>query len=130
MSETTRDIKGVVNLPSVRPVPETAQRLVEVLESHGMRIFARIDQQKAAQDVGLAMRPMELILFGNPAAGTPLMIAHPTLAIDLPLKALVWEDAAGSVVVSYNSPDYLRVRHGLPQTPFANLGSLFELALS
>jgi uncharacterized protein (DUF302 family) len=130
MNETMHDASGVVDLPSARPVAETAQRLADTLEAHGMTVFARIDQQKAARDAGIVMRPMVLIIFGNPAGGTPLMIAYPTLAIDLPLKALVWEDADGRVLVSYNSPAYLQQRHGLPMTPFGNLASLLELAVS
>ena len=98
---------GVVSLASPYTVDDTAERVVRVLERAGMTIFARIDQQGAAQAVGLTMRPMTLVLFGNPKGGTPLMQAYPTLAIDLPLKALVWEDAHGRVWVSTNSPEYL-----------------------
>ena len=95
---------GVVNLASPYSVDDTMQRLIPVLENAGMMVFARIDQKGAAQAVGLTMRPMMFVLFGNPRAGTPLMQAYPTLAIDLPLKALVWEDANGRVWVSTNSP--------------------------
>ncbi len=121
--------RGIASLASARSVAETANRLAAALQSAGMTIFARLDQQAAAKAVGLDMRPMVLLIFGNPAAGTPLMIAHPTLAIDLPLKALVWEDADGKVHVDYNSPDYLQRRHGLPQRPFEPIGNVIAQAL-
>ncbi|WP_218025714.1 DUF302 domain-containing protein [Capsulimonas corticalis] len=107
----------------------TTDRLIEAFQSHGMQIFARIDQAEAARKSGLEMRPMELVLFGNPAAGTPLMVEYPSLAIDLPLKALVWEDAEGVVWVSYNSPEYLQQRHGLPAPPFGPTAALIEAAI-
>jgi uncharacterized protein (DUF302 family) len=91
-----------------------------------MTIFTRIDQQSAAEAVGLAMRPMMLVLFGNPKAGTPLMQSHPTLAIDLPLKALIWEDAHGQVWVS---PEYLQRRHGMAKTPFVGVPELLAQAI-
>src|SRR5690242_18972001 len=94
-----------------------------------MTIFTRIDQQRAAQAVGLAMRPMMLVLFGNPKAGTPLMQAHPTLAIDLPLKALIWEDAHGQAWVSTNSPEHLQRRHGIAKTPFVGVPELLAQAM-
>ena len=104
---------GVVSLASPHAFDSSTARVVRVLEHAGMTIFARIDQQSAAEAVGLSMRPMILVLFGNPKAGTPLMQAHPTLAIDLPLKALIWEDADGQVWVSTNSPEYLQRRHDM-----------------
>jgi uncharacterized protein (DUF302 family) len=120
---------GVVSLVSAYAVHDTTERLVRVLERAGMTIFARIDQQAAAQAVGLTMRPMMLVLFGNPKAGTPLMQAYPTVAIDLPLKALVWEDAGGRVWVSTNSLEYLRRRHGMAETPFAGVPGLLAQVL-
>ena len=120
---------GVMNLASPYSVDDTMQRLVRVLEHADMMIFARIDQKVAAQAVGLTMRPMMLVLFGNPKAGTPLMQAYPTLAIDLPLKALVWEDANGRVWVSTNSPQYLQQRHAMAETPFVGVPALLERAL-
>ncbi len=120
---------GVLSLSSPYAVGDTAERVVRVLEQAGMTIFARIDQQDAARSVGLTMRPMMLILFGNPKGGTPLMQSYPTLAIDLPLKALVWEDAGGRVWVSTNSPEYLRRRHGLAETPFVGVAGLLARAL-
>jgi uncharacterized protein (DUF302 family) len=120
---------GVVSLASPHAFDDTTARVVRVLEHAGMTIFTRIDQQSAAEAVGLAMRPMMLVLFGNPKAGTPLMQAHPTLAIDLPLKALIWEDAHGQVWVSTNSPEYLQRRHGLAKTPFVGVPELLAQAM-
>jgi uncharacterized protein (DUF302 family) len=120
---------GVVSLASPYAVDDTAERVVRALEQAGMTVFARIDQQGAAQAVGLAMRPMMLVLFGNPRGGTPLMQSYPTLAIDLPLKALVWEDAGGRVWVSTNSPEYMQRRHGLAQTPFVGVPGILAQAL-
>lgn len=120
---------GVVSLASPNAFDDTTARVVRVLEHNGMTIFARIDQQSAAEAVGLEMRPMMLVLFGNPKAGTPLMQAHPTLAIDLPFKALIWEDAHGQVWVSTNSPEYLQRRHGMQKTPFAGVPELLAQAM-
>jgi uncharacterized protein (DUF302 family) len=112
---------GVVNLASPHSVDETTQRLVDTLEHAGMSIFARIDQQAAAQAAGVTMQAMTLVVFGNARVGTPLMQAYPSLAVDLPLKAVVWEDAAGTVWVSTNSPEYLQRRHAMAQVPFAGV---------
>ena len=120
---------GLVSLASPYAVEKTTERVVHVLKQAGMTIFARIDQQGAAKEAGLTMRPMILLLFGNPKGGTPLMQTYPTLAIDLPLKALVWEDADGKVWVSTNTPDYLQRRHGLAETPFAAVPGLLAEAL-
>jgi uncharacterized protein (DUF302 family) len=120
---------GVVSLASPSAVNDTTERVVRVLKQAGMTIFAQIDQQGAAQSVGLTMRPMMLVLFGNPKGGTPFMQAYPTLAIDLPLKVLVWEDAHGQVWVSTNSPEYLQRRHGLAETPFVGMPELLARAL-
>lgn len=115
---------GVVNLASPHSVDETTRRLVDTLEHAGMSIFARIDQQGAAQAAGVTMQAMTLVVFGNAKVGTPLMQAYPSLAVDLPLKALVWEDAAGKVWVSTNSPEYLQRRHAMTQVPFAGVPGL------
>jgi len=120
---------GVVSFASPHPFDGTTARVVRGLEHAGMTIFTSIDQQSAAEAVGLSMRPMMLVLFGNPKAGTPLMQAHPTLAIDLPLKALIWEDAHGQVWVSTNSPEYLQRRHGMAKTPFAGVPELLAQAM-
>jgi uncharacterized protein (DUF302 family) len=119
---------GVANLVCNGSVAEVADRLEVLLKAKGMKIFARIDQAAEAMAAGLTMRPMVLLLFGNPKAGTPLMIEHPSLAIDLPLKALVWESADGKILLSYNSPEFLQQRHGLGAPPFEAVGGLLRLA--
>ncbi len=105
---------GLVHVASSHSVPETLKKLQTTIEARGLKIFALIDHSGEAEKAGLKMRPTELLLFGSPKAGTPLMTAAPTLAIDLPLKTLVWEDADGKVWVSYNSTEYLQQRHGIP----------------
>ena len=105
-------------------MPETFKRLEELVLARGLSILVRIDHSADAAKVGLKMRPTQLLIFGNPKAGTPLMVASPTLAIDLPLKALVWEDGDGKVWVSYNSPEYLKQRHNIPETLAKNISGL------
>ena len=119
---------GITDLACKHSVAETVERLESLLKAKGMKIFSRIDQAAEAKAVGLTMRPMVLLVFGNPAAGTPLMIQHPSIAMDLPLKALVWESADGKVWLSYNSPEFLQQRHGLETPPFAAIGNLLLAA--
>ncbi len=121
--------EGVIDLPSPYPVAETADRAQNFLLGKGMKIFARIDQAAEAASVGLSLRPTILLLFGNPKAGTPLMEQYPSLAIDLPLKALIWESSEKKVYLSLVSPDYLQRRHHLPMTPFAQIPELLAAAL-
>jgi uncharacterized protein (DUF302 family) len=104
---------GLISKSSRYSAPETMDRLVAVLQSKGMTVFARIDHAAEAEKAGLKMRPSQLLIFGNPKGGTPLMVAAPTVAIDLPLKALAWEDAGGKVWLGYNAPSYLKERHGI-----------------
>jgi uncharacterized protein (DUF302 family) len=92
---------------------ETMDRLEAIIKAHGMSIFARINHAALAQEAGLSLRPTEVIIFGNPRAGTPLMQANQTIGIDLPLKALVWEDDEGKVWLGYNEPQWLARRHGI-----------------
>jgi len=123
---------GLVHLKSPYAVPETVKRLESALLAKNLTVFARVDHSGEAEKVGLKMRPTQLIIFGSPKAGTPLMVASPTLAIDLPLKALAWEDGDGKVWVSYNSPDYLKQRHQIPDELMKNIagaGGLLEKAL-
>jgi uncharacterized protein (DUF302 family) len=123
---------GLVHVASSHSVPETLNKLKSTIEARGLKIFALIDHSGEAEKAGLKMRPTELLIFGSPKGGTPLMVAAPTLAIDLPLKTLVWEDADGKVWVSYNSPDYLQQRHGIPADLVKNIagvGALVEKAL-
>ena len=123
---------GLVRIASPHSVPKTLKRLEEFLRSKGLTIFARIDHSGEAAKVGLEMRPTQVLLFGSPKAGTPVMVAAPTVAIDLPLKALVAEDDQGKVWITYNSPEYLRQRHGIPDDLIKNLagaGALLQKAV-
>jgi uncharacterized protein (DUF302 family) len=120
-------IPGFISKLSPHSVPETIQRLSALLKSKGVAIFALIDHSGEAEKAGLKMRPTHLLIFGNPKGGTPLMLAAPSTAIDLPLKALVWEDADGKVWLSYNSPDYLRQRHGFPADLEKNIAAIEPL---
>jgi uncharacterized protein (DUF302 family) len=121
-----------VEIPSRYSMEQTLQRLESALATRGLEIFARVDHSGEAEKVGMKMRPTKLLIFGSPKAGTPLMVAAPTLAIDLPLKALVREDETGKVWLIYNSPDYLRERHDVPSELIHNLagaGALMEKAV-
>jgi uncharacterized protein (DUF302 family) len=115
---------GLTHLPSPYSVADTLKLLESVIASKGLTIFARIDHSGEAAKVGLTMQPTELLLFGSPKSGTPLMIASPTLAIDLPLKALVWQDVEGAVWLSYNSPEYLQQRHTVPDALIKNIAGI------
>jgi uncharacterized protein (DUF302 family)/uncharacterized membrane protein YidH (DUF202 family) len=119
---------GIVNLPSNHSVDETVAKLTGILQSKGVTLFALVDHSGEAEKVGMKMRPTKLLIFGNPKAGTPLMLAAPSIAIDLPLKILVSEDAQGKVWVSYNSPGYLQQRHGLPSELLQNIAVVAPLA--
>ena len=120
---------GIVNKPSKRSVEQTVEALTNMLKSKGVAVIALIDHSGEAEKVGLKMRPTKLLIFGNPKAGTPLMLAAPSSAIDLPLKILVWEDAQGKVWVSYNSAAYLQERHGVPQELLQNIAVVETLAV-
>ena len=102
---------GLVTVASPRSVEDTMPRLISALEKKGMRIFARVDHTEGARGVGADLRPTQLLIFGNPKVGTPLMQCAQTMGIDLPQKALVWEDAEGQVWLAYNAPHYLAQRH-------------------
>jgi uncharacterized protein (DUF302 family) len=118
---------GLLHVASPHSVPETLNRLESVLQSHGLTVFARVNHSGEAQKVGLTMRPTQLLIFGSPKAGTPLMVARPGIGIDLPLKALAWEDADGKVWLSYNSPQYLKERHQLPEDLLKNIAGIGPL---
>ena len=123
---------GIIHLASPYSVSETLRRLESLLQARGLAIFARIDHSGEAEKAGLKMRPTQLLIFGSPKQGTPLMVASPTLAIDLPLKALAWEDASGKVWLSYNTPEYLKQRHNIPDELLKNIsgvGALLQKAL-
>lgn len=119
---------GVVTLSCSHSVNETVTRLKKLLESKGVTLFAVIDHSGEAEKAGLAMPNTKLIIFGNPKAGTPLMLAAPTMALDLPLKILVWEDGAAKTWVSYNGAEFLAKRHGLTADLMGPLGGAAALA--
>src|SRR6202051_2468139 len=121
-------VNGIVSKRSKFSVDETQEKLTRTLQAKGIAIFAIIDHSGEAKKAGLKMPPTKLVIFGSPKAGTPLMLAAPSIAIDLPLKILIWEDAQGKVWVSYNSPDYLKERHGLPQELVNNIMAVETLA--
>jgi uncharacterized protein (DUF302 family) len=104
---------GIISKPSKFSVPETLDRLEAILRSKGITVFARVDHSGEAEKVGMKMPPTQVLIFGNPKGGTPLMLAAPTSAIDLPIKALAWQDSDGSVWLSYNDPQYLKRRFGV-----------------
>jgi uncharacterized protein (DUF302 family) len=112
---------GLVQVPSRYSVDETLKRLLVAFEGKGLQPFGLVDHSAEAEKVGLSMRPTKLLIFGSPKAGTPLMVAAPSLAIDLPLKVLVAEDASGNVSVTYNSPAYLQERHSVPSELINNI---------
>jgi uncharacterized protein (DUF302 family)/uncharacterized membrane protein YidH (DUF202 family) len=120
---TTKPDNGIITIPSHHSVDETVKRVEDALAAKGVKLFALIDHSGEAQKAGLEMPPTKLLIFGNPKAGTPWMIAAPSLAIDLPLKILVAEDAEGKVWVSYNDPAYLQGRHHLPEELFRSFSA-------
>jgi uncharacterized protein (DUF302 family)/uncharacterized membrane protein YidH (DUF202 family) len=128
ISMATKANNGILNRRSNHPVDETLERLRSALQAKGVTLFAVVDHSGEAEKVGLRMRPSKLAIFGNPKAGTPLMLAAPRSAIDLPLKILIWEDGEGNVWVSYNSPAYLLERHALPQELLQNIAIVETLA--
>jgi uncharacterized protein (DUF302 family) len=119
---------GIVDIPSNHSVDETVERVKNILQSKGITLFAVIDHSGEAEKVGMRMPPTKLLIFGNPTAGTPLMLASPSAAIDLPLKILVWQDGEGKVWLSYNSSEYLQQRHGLPKDLLQNIAVVATLA--
>ncbi len=125
---TTAADNGIVTIPAQHSVDEIVQKLEGILAAKGVKLFALVDHSGEAEKVGLLMPPTKLLIFGNPKAGTPLMLAAPSVAIDLPLKILVWEDSGGKVWVSYNSPAWLQARHGSPPELIANIAVVEALA--
>jgi uncharacterized protein (DUF302 family) len=115
---------GLIHLSSPHAVLETLARLETIVQAKGLTILARIDHSGDAAKAGLTMQPTKLLIFGNAKSGTPLMIAAPSVAIDLPLKALVWQDNDGKVWLSYNSPDYLKERHAIPENLLQNIAGI------
>jgi uncharacterized protein (DUF302 family) len=126
MAPTTNN--GIINKPTKHSVDETVGNLKSILQTKGVTLFALIDHSGEAEKVGLKMKPTKLMIFGNPKAGTPLMLVAPSSAIDLPLKILVWEDKEGKVWVSYNSSAYLQERHRIPNKLLQNIAVVEGLA--
>jgi uncharacterized protein (DUF302 family) len=124
--------EGIISKASKYSVVETLDRVESVLRTKGITVFARVDHSGEAEKVGLKMRPTQLLIFGNPKGGTPVMVAAPLAAIDLPLKALAWQDDDGKVWLSYNDPEFLEKRFGLTDEQIktiSGIGSLIELGL-
>jgi uncharacterized protein (DUF302 family) len=119
---------GIVDLPSAHTVNETVEKLKSILAAKGVTLFALVDHSGEAEKAGLKMPPTKLLIFGSPKAGTPVMLAAPSIAIDLPLKILVWQSSDGKTVISYNAPDYLRERHGVPVDLMQTLAVVEALA--
>src|SRR6516162_9338322 len=120
--------RGIIDKPSNHSVEQTVEKLKSILQSKGVTLFALVDHDGEAKKAGMKMRPTKLLIFGSPKAGTPLMLAAPSIAIDLPLKILIREDDEGKVWVSYNSPSYLTERHHLPQELLQNIAIIETLA--
>src|ERR1700691_4910480 len=112
---------GIVNKPSNHSVNETVERLKNILQAKGITLFAMVDHSGEAEKVGMKMPPTKLLIFGSPKAGTPVMLAAPSIAIDLPLKILISEGEAGKVTITYNSPEFLQERHGVPSDLIKNI---------
>jgi uncharacterized protein (DUF302 family) len=127
MSTSGAAENGVVRIDSHHSVAHTAERIEALLKERGIQIFAQIDFTADASKAGLTMRPELLLIFGNPQSGTPLMQSQPAVGLDLPLKALVWEDADGHVTIAYNEPQYVLQRHGLPASFTANISGVIPL---
>jgi uncharacterized protein (DUF302 family) len=128
ISMTPSSGTGIINKPSNHSVDQTVEKLKGILAAKGVTLFTLVDHSGEAEKAGMKMPPTKLLIFGSPKAGTPLMLAAPSIAIDLPLKILVWEDAQGKVWVSYNSAAYLQERHGVPQELLQNIAVVETLA--
>ena len=120
--------KGIIDTPSHHSVDQTVETLKGILAAKGVTLFAVVDHSGEAKKVGMKVPPTKLLIFGSPKAGSPLMLAAPSIAIDLPLKILVWEDSQGKVWISYNSPAYLQQRHSLPPDLLQNIAVVEALA--
>jgi len=123
---TTRE-NGIVRVQSNHSVGETVTRLQEILQSKGVKLFIIVDHSGEAEMAGLKMPPTKLLIFGNPKAGTPLMLAAPSIALDLPLKLLVAEDASGKTWISYSAPAFLQMRHNFPVELLPNITAIEAL---
>jgi len=119
---------GIVDIPSNHTVDQTLEKLKGILEAKGVTLFALVDHSGEAEKAGMKMPPTKLLIFGSPKAGTPVMLASPSIAIDLPLKILIWEDGDGKAWISYNSPAYLQGRHNVPEELLKNIAVVETLA--
>jgi len=126
--ESTPPESGLISIPSHHSVDDTVARLTQLLAAKGVKLLAVIDHSGEAAAAGLQMPPTKVVIFGSPEAGTPLMLASPSIAIDLPLKLLVAQDSTGGVTITWNAPAYLRTRHNLPEDLLANIAVIGVLA--
>jgi uncharacterized protein (DUF302 family) len=115
---------GIISKSSTHSVDETVQKLTAMLSDKGIKLFVVVDHSGEAEKAGLHMPPTKLLIFGNPKGGTPIMLAAPSAALDLPLKILVWEDSRRQVWLSYNAPEYLQHRHGFPKDLLPNIAAV------
>lgn len=118
---------GVVDVPSPYSVEDIVRRFEALVAAKGLKLFAKIDHSGEAEKIGLKMFPAKLLIFGSPAAGTPVMVAAPTSALDLPLKVLIWQQENGKVYISYNSAEYLAKRHAIPGELLKNIAGISAL---
>lgn len=125
---TTMSPAGITTIVSAHSVDATVEKLKAILSAKGVTLFALVDHSGEAEKAGMKMHPTKLLIFGSPKAGTPVMLAAPSIAIDLPLKILVWEDENGKAWISYNAPAYLRDRHSVPADLMQNLAIIETLA--
>ena len=126
MAPTTDN--GIVSIPSNHSVDQSVEKLKGILQAKGVTLFALVDHSGEAEKAGMKMPPTKLLIFGNPKSGTPVMLAAPSIAIDLPLKILIWQDGQGKPWISYDSPEYLQQRHRVPQELMQNLAVVETLA--
>ena len=126
----TPPVNGIVEIRAQHSVDQTVGKLIAILQAKGVKLFALVEHSGEAEKAGMQMPTTKLLIFGNPKAGTPLMLASPSIAIDLPLKILVREDEAGQVWISYNDPRYLSNRHHLPDHLLANIAVIEALAIA
>jgi Uncharacterized conserved protein len=127
---TATSANGIISIPTKYSVDQTVEKLAAILQAKGITLFALVDHSGEAAKVDMEMLPTKLLIFGTPKAGTPLMLAAPSIALDLPLKLLVWQDEDENVWISYNSPQYLRDRHSLPSALLRNIETIAALAAS
>jgi uncharacterized protein (DUF302 family) len=124
MRPSTSEVNGIVDTPSNHSFEQTVEKIKGILQGKGLALFALVDHSGEAEKVGLKMPPTKLLIFGSPKGGTPVMQAAPSVALDLPLKILVWEDPQGKVWVSHNTPEYFKQRHNIPDALLPNISGV------